>query len=218
MFGSFGRLLTLVTLACAAMPTSAAVDEDRLGAWYMYFFNTKFSQGPWGLQRDAQYRNWDLGGDLEQLLLRGGLTYQPKSANLLLTLGYANVTSGAFGDSSATNGEDRSYQELLLPQTVGPRVNLRHRFRYEQRWVENQDFRTRFRYALFMDAPLNRPEIEAGTLYLAVYNEVFLNGERDIGAGREVEIFDRNRFHAGVRVKMLYWFRHCEMRLQVFLL
>ena len=197
----FGRMLRLaaVLLVFACGPAQAEeVDEDQLGAWYMYFFATTFGDGPWGLQGDAQFRNWDLLGDLEQLLLRGGLTYRPQSANVLFTLGYANVTSGAFGDSSATSGENRIYQEMLLPQKVGSRFYLRHRFRFEQRWVEDQDFRTRVRYALFVDIPLTGTDIRRGAWYLAFYNEIFLNGQRDIGDGREVEIFDRNRLYGAL--------------------
>ena len=41
----------------------AQFDEDQLGAWYMYFFSGKMGEGPWGVQGDAQFRNWDLGGD-----------------------------------------------------------------------------------------------------------------------------------------------------------
>ena len=145
-----------------------------------------------------QYRNWDLGGDLEQLLLRGGLTYRPKSTNALLTLGYANITSGVFGDSSSTSNENRVYQEALLPQKLGSKVYLRHRFRFEQRWVENQDFRTRFRYGLFLDVPLNGDDLNKGAVYFAFYNELFINGQRDIGDGRSVEIFDRNRTYAAL--------------------
>ena len=62
------------------------------------FGSTSVNEGPWGFQGDIQYRNWDLFGDLEQLLLRGGLTYQPKNASIKFTLGYGNITSGAFGE------------------------------------------------------------------------------------------------------------------------
>ena len=116
----------------------------------------------------------------------------------MLTLGYANITTGEFGSSDRTVGENRIYQEALLPHKVGARVYLRHRFRYEQRWVDDQDFRTRFRYALFVDVPLNAAEVGAGTTYLAFYNEVFLNGEQDIGDGRTVDVFDRNRLYGAV--------------------
>jgi len=33
------------------------------------------------------------------------------------------------------------------------------------------------------------------TVYLAFYNEFFINGQRNIGNENSVEIFDRNRFY-----------------------
>lgn len=177
----------------------AQIDESETGAWYMYFWSAKVKEGPWGFQGDLQYRNWNLMGDLEQLLLRGGLTYSPKNASVLLTLGYANITTGAYGSSDdRTVSENRIYQEALIPQKIGSIIYLRHRFRYEQRWVENQDFRTRYRYNLFLDIPLNSKEMDKKTLYLAFYNELFINGQRDIGDGRSVEIFDRNRTYGAL--------------------
>lgn len=207
-------ILLIVALAVfgggGAVAQVAPVDEDQLGAWYMYFWSLRLADDRWGFQGDVQYRNWDYGGDLEQLLVRGGATWTPRGADLTVTLGYANITSGAFGDDDGTTGEDRAYQELLLPQGLGARVRLRHRFRFEQRWVEDQDFRTRFRYALFVDVPLNRADLGRGALYLALYDEVFLNGERDIGGGREVETFDRNRLYGA-----LGWAVTDRLRLQL---
>ncbi|GAA4311273.1 hypothetical protein GCM10023115_33150 [Pontixanthobacter gangjinensis] len=172
------------------------MDEDQLGAWYMYIWNTEFGESKFGLQGDAQYRNWNVLGDLEQLLLRAGFTYSPNSS-IKLTLGYANITSGSFGDSNDTSSENRIYQEALLPHKIANRIYLKHRFRYEQRWVEDQDFRTRYRYNLFLNIPLNQPDLNKNSIYLALYNEIFINGQKDVGNGR-VELFDRNRFYAAL--------------------
>ena len=193
------RTIALLSLMWIASPAMAqGIDEDQLGAWYMYFFNARFDDSQWGFQGDVQYRNWDLGGDLEQLLLRGGVTWRPKSGDALFTLGYGNITTGEFDSNDTASHEERIYQEALLPHKIGSRVYLRHRFRYEQRWVEDQDFRTRFRYALFMDIPLNQEDTSEGAWYLAFYNELFINGEKNIGDGREVETFDRNRTYAAL--------------------
>jgi len=194
LFGS----LVMVGLYFLAGPLCAQVDEDETGAWYMYFFNAPSQKSQWGLQGDVQYRNWDLCCDLEQLLLRGGLTWRPKSGDAMFTLGYANITYGAFGSSSATTKENRTYQEALLPQKISERFYLRHRFRYEQRWVDNQDFRTRYRYAIFIDVPLNKTDLKKGAWYLAFYDEIFLNGQRDIGDGNTVEIFGQNRLYGAL--------------------
>ena|SRR5690606_12122219 len=179
-------------------PIHAQVNEDKPGAWYMYFWTTQLTESSIGFQGDIQYRNWNLGGDLEQLLLRGGITYSPSNANIRLTAGYAHITSGVYGDSNDTSTESRLYQEALLPHKISDRFQFSHRFRYEQRWVENQDFRTRFRYNLSLNIPLNSSVLKNNAVYLAFYNELFINGERGIGNDRWVEIFDRNRFYAGL--------------------
>lgn len=174
---------------------NAQLDEEKTGAWYMYFFNTTFKESSWGVQGDVQYRNWNIAGDLEQLLLRGGITYKPKKADIKLTLGYGNITTGSYGSDTSTSTESRIYQEALFPVQFGNRFYTNHRFRYEQRFVENQDFRTRYRYNLFLNIPLNKAVMDDKTLYLALYNELFINGQRKIGNGNTVEIFDRNRLY-----------------------
>ena len=135
-------------------------NEAQLGAWYMYFYNKSFKNSQFGIQGDLQLRLWSPVSDLEQLLLRSGLTYKPENANILFTLGYANITTGAYGESDAKVMENRIYQEALFPTKVGRVFLFNHRFRYEQRWVETQDLRTRFRYNLFLNAPLNGSALE----------------------------------------------------------
>lgn len=190
-------ILFLLPLGVVAQP-----DETKTGAWYMYFWNTTVKESTLGFQGDIQFRNWNVIGDLEQLLLRGGITYKPKDANVKFTLGYGHITTGQYGDSKITVQESRIYQEALIPNKVGKRVYLKHRFRYEQRFVENQDTRTRFRYNLFMNIPLNQLDMGKGAIYLALYNELFVNGEREIGTGSTVELYDRNRFYAALGFKV----------------
>ncbi|MFC6267138.1 DUF2490 domain-containing protein [Frigoriflavimonas asaccharolytica] len=193
------KITTLLLLfAISIKAYSQNTKQDDVGAWYMYFYSTKFKDSRFGIQGDVQYRNFNLGGDLEQLLLRSGITYNPKDTNVTLTLGIANITSGVLGENNDTSSETRIYQEALLPQKVGERFYFSHRFRYEQRFVENQDFRTRFRYNLFLNVPLNKKALMKDAVYIALYNELFINGEKNIGNNKTVGVFDRNRFYAGL--------------------
>lgn len=194
------RLVYVFTIVAFLVPNISNAQEtnDELGAWYMYFYNSTFKDSPWGIQGDLQYRNWNLGGDLEQLLIRSGVTYQPKNTQIKFTLGYGNITTGVIGSSDATSGEHRVYQEALYPVKFGNRIYTNHRFRYEQRFIENQDLRTRYRYNLFVNVPLNKNTLEKKAIYLALYNEIFINGQRDIGNNNSVEIFDRNRAYAAL--------------------
>lgn len=190
-------LVILTVLFLNVQETKAQVNDKQLGAWYMYFWDTSFKESGFGVQGDVQYRNWNVLGDLEQLLLRAGATYKPENVNIKMVLGYAHITSGQFGESNDTSTESRIYQEFLIPNKVGNRFYFKHRFRYEQRFVENQDFRTRYRYNLFLNVPLNSKEIVKKSVYLALYNELFINGQRNIGDNRTVDIFDRNRLYTG---------------------
>tara|TARA_R100000935_G_C2817972_1_gene158251 strand:+ start:243 stop:935 length:693 start_codon:yes stop_codon:yes gene_type:complete len=194
---SLKKITILLLFMISFSSINAQVDDDKLGAWYMYFWNTEIGESKFGLQGDIQYRNWNTIGDLEQLLLRAGITYSPND-NVMLTLGYAHITSGTFGDANETSSESRVYQEALLPQKISNRIYLKHRFRYEQRWVENQDFRTRYRYNLFLTIPINQPNLDKNAIYLAFYNELFINGQKDIGNGITVETFDRNRLYGAI--------------------
>ena len=168
---------------------SQVIDESQMGAWYMYFFNTSHEKSKIGFQGDVQYRNWNIAGDLEQLLLRGGVTFKPEKANIKFTLGYGNITTGAFGEDNSTINESRIYQEALFPTKIGERFYLNHRLRYEQRYVEEESLRTRYRYNLFVNVALNQKEMKEKTIYLALYDEIFINGTGMPGQS----IFDRNR-------------------------
>lgn len=191
-------LYVLCAFIFLPLTLSAQVDGDQTGAWYMFFWNKPFNNSNFGLQGDYQFRYWDFGSDQEQLLLRTGLTLENNAKTIKGTLGYGYIRTGAFGDSKETTVESRIYQEALIPTKISNRFQLTHRFRFEQRWVENQDFRIRWRYNLFLNIPLNNTKLTKGTWYLAFYNEIFINGQRDIGDGRSVELFDRNRSYAAL--------------------
>lgn len=164
----------------------------------MYFYNFTFEDSNWGIQGDVQYRDWHGLGDRQQLLLRSGVTYSPEKSYALYTFGFANLTSGVPGPLDSPTTENRIYQEARFPVKIHERLHFAHRFRYEQRWVEGQDFRTKYRYALSLNMPLNNTSFEKGTVYLSMYDEVFFNGQQDIGIGQRVDWFDRNWMYFGL--------------------
>lgn len=162
------------------------------GNWLMYF-GTNTINDTWSIHTEAQHRNYGLLPDeLEQLLLRTGLNYKIRDG-LIVTGGYANITNHVY--NSARVGpeveEHRIWQQLIAVNYFG-RTKLEHRFRYEQRWIEDQ-FKTRYRYRGMLFHPLNSERIETGTLYLGIYNELFLQPSETT--------FDRNRFYTGLGYK-----------------
>ena len=176
-----------------------AQDSD-LGNWLIYFGNKKIND-KLNWHHEVQYRNYNAIGDLEQLLLRTGLGYNLTENNNNILLGYGYILSQNYiGDTDEKQdvNEHRIYQQFITRQRFG-RVNIQHRYRFEQRFVES-DFRVRFRYFLAFNVPLNNKEMTDKTWYGSAYNEIFLNTEKD-------KVFDRNRLYGGIGYRLNKTFR-----------
>lgn len=180
----------IVTLTfLLALPAIAIAQESNLGNWLIYIGNKKLNS-KWNIHNEVQYRNYNAIGDLEQLLLRTGVGYNLNEKNNVL-LGYGYILSENYlgdSDDKISVDEHRIFQQYITKQTVGS-VTLSHRYRFEQRFVEN-DFKMRFRYFLSLNVPLKNNESGESPFYLSAYNEIFLNSKSSI--------FDRNRVYGGL--------------------
>lgn len=178
---------TLRTLPLLILLASANAQPTRTGNWLMYFGNQSLGKG-WNLWNEAQYRSYNTLGDLEQLLLRGGMGRNLTEGNNNLLLGYAFILSEPYVAATGakrTTSEHRIFQQFITRQSF-QRVALQHRYRLEQRFLET-GFRSRFRYFLGLNLPLNKSRMEAGALYLSAYGEMFLHLDKPV--------FDRVRVY-----------------------
>ncbi|MBE9489846.1 MAG: DUF2490 domain-containing protein [Bacteroidetes bacterium] len=163
--------------------------ENKVGNWLMYFGTNRVSDN-FSIHTEIQFRNHTIiPNNTEQLLFRAGLNYH-FSEKAFVTTGYAYIPSYLYESeqNSPEVEEHRIWQQFILTNKLG-RVKFEHRYRIEQRWV-NQDYKNRFRYRLMIFVPLNKPIIEKGTLFLGVYDEIFINTEETF--------FDRNRLYAAL--------------------
>ena len=186
----------LLLITCSVLlPILGFTQNSDLGNWIIYFGNKDFSE-KWNWHHEVQYRNYDAIGDLEQLLLRTGIGYNLTENNNNVLLGYGFIASENYigdSDDKVSINEHRIYQQFITKQSIG-KVKLSHRYRFEQRFVEN-DFRMRFRYFLSLNIPiLKNEEDEFDKWYLSSYNEIFLNTESSI--------FDRNRLYGGLGFRL----------------
>ena len=191
---------TFIGLFIGLCSTFGMAQSSNLGNWLLYFGNKKIDNR-WNWHHEVQYRNYDAIGDLEQLLLRTGMGYNLSENNNNLLLGYGFIKSQNYTPESGgkiTVNEHRIYQQFITRQSFG-RVKVQHRYRFEQRWVENQDFKMRFRYFLAFNIPLNKPDMTEKAFYLSSYNEIFINHENTV--------FDRNRLYGGIGYKLNNYFR-----------
>lgn len=180
------RILCFVYLMMPVL--SQAQPPSNLGNWLLFFGNKNLNDKiNW--HHEVQYRNYNAIGDLEQLLLRTGIgTKVANNGNLLLGYGFIRSENYINSEDKIVINEHRIYQQFISKQKVG-QVKLQHRYRFEQRFVE-ENFRLRFRYFLGINIPLGNKEDSASPWYLSIYNEIFLNTVQNV--------FDRNRLYGGL--------------------
>lgn len=183
IFSSVKKTFILFVLGISV---NAFAQNSNVGNWLIYFGNQSISKRV-NWHNEVQYRNYNAIGDLEQLLLRTGIGYNLTEKNNNILAGYGFIKSQPY--HSITNekldiNEHRLFQQYIYKHRLS-RVFLQHRLRAEQRFFDN-DFRTRYRYFLALNMPLNKSTIEKNALYVSVYNEVFINGNTNTQ-------YDRNR-------------------------
>ena len=184
--------INLIKILCVylfLLPVTVAAQQDGTGNWLMYFGTNKVSD-KFSIHTEVQYRNHSITpNNIEQLLLRTGLNYH-FSKKASVTAGYGYITS--YLNESENNGPDirehRIWEQFILTNRVG-RVKFEHRYRIEQRFIEDY-YRDRFRYRLMLFIPLNNNELIKNTWFIGLYDEIFIKTEN--------KFFDRNRLYGAL--------------------
>ena len=181
-----GRQLFVLGIAAwaifAGIAAAQEVEESDVQIWTQYQYQHRISEklrGSW----DTGYRELvsteDELGEWSRFHLRGHLVYE-KSQLLRFEGGLGGFYT--FRQDPGDLFELRAWQGLIVfwPRTTiaGRELDLRHRFRLEQRWFSHRDlgesdFDLRFRYRLATFIPLNRPTIEDNAYYLPLMGEWF---------------------------------------------
>lgn len=181
-------IVVLLLLFCA--PLNLLAQKTDWGNWWMYFGNKRLNN-KWNWHHEVQYRNFNFLGNTDQLLLRTGIGYNLSENNNNLLIGYGFIYSEPYitGTDIKTHfNEHRIFQQFTTRQHFG-RFFLQHRYRFEQRIFTNS-FKLRLRYFLGANIALNHKEMIDKTVYLSLYNEIFINTQQNF--------FDRNRAYAGL--------------------
>ncbi|MDO9275440.1 MAG: DUF2490 domain-containing protein [Lutibacter sp.] len=192
------KYLVLAILLMGLSNVSLA-QKSETGNWFIYIGNQKIND-KWNWHNEIQYRNFNFMGDLEQLVLRTGIGYNLTENNNNVLLGYGFIHSEPYivdTNEKKSINEHRIYQQFLTRQSFH-RVNIAHRYRIEERFMED-DFKLRFRYFLSFNIPINKKEMTKNAVYISAYNELFLNAEKPV--------FDRNRVYGGLGIVLNKNFR-----------
>lgn len=166
------------TILCAGKIAAQTTQPSNYNNWFTYFAQYKLHQN-WAVHLDLQFRADDKVQRINQSLLRAGVQYLIRP-DLNATLGYAYINTFSEG-ASAYFTEHRIWQQLLYNQAFG-KMNMTHRLRLEQRWVEiagsePDEYHSghRLRYFNRTIFPLHRKERPKAAPYFALQNEIFFN-------------------------------------------
>ncbi|QIX63168.1 DUF2490 domain-containing protein [Hymenobacter lutimineralis] len=185
--GLLGAMVGKATLSRAQTP----------GTWGSWFIGTVQLPGTpekkWGGFGEVQVRTNGLFSQYFYHELKGGVSYDlDKNFTVMLAGGrYATYKPKEVGEGPL-NTEARLWLQITLNQYMA-RLRVEHRYRLEQRWFnysgDSTGTRNRLRYRLNTFLPLNKSAIGPGTVFLSVYDEIFLNPKGPV--------FERNRVYAG---------------------
>ena len=171
------KFLFIILLFLAKQANAQESGTDKTGNWLMYFGTNKLSD-KYSLHTEAQLRLYEPFGNFNQLLLRTGVNYHINNS-ALVTLGYGYIPTEAYDKELALSRsiEHRIWQQFILTNSLG-RLFFEHRYRLEQRWIANAAdnwYLNRLRYRILVNIPLNNIEMAENTVFLSLYNEMFLN-------------------------------------------
>ncbi|OUJ74276.1 DUF2490 domain-containing protein [Hymenobacter crusticola] len=178
-----------------ALAQSPANPPQRWGSWLIGTFLLPGSpENKWGGFAEVQARTDAVFAKYFYNELKGGVSYDlDKNFTAMIAGGrYATSDYRALEDGPL-NVEKRLWLQLVLSQYLD-RLKIEHRYRIEQRWFDyrgdSTGRRNRIRYRLNAFLPLNSKTIKDKTVFLSVYDEIFLNPKGPV--------FERNRVYGGV--------------------
>lgn len=165
--------------------------------WLIYFGSTKIKDTRFSIHHEFQYRDHHIVGDHNQTIVRLGMLYRA-SDFFVGKLGYGFIHTESEGIPNNPFLEHRFYQEGTILHKVRETTSIRHRMRFENRFIENRDYMGRFRYCLFADIPLSDTGFKEDSWYIAFYDEIFVQ----FAPTQEIDFFDRNRLYGAIGYKV----------------
>ncbi len=174
------------------------IRPDPYGQWLMYFGDNKINNRI-GIHSELQLRNYALRETVEQTLFRVGLNWYIDPL-VMISGGYGFIYTEPSRSNveGFTTREHRIWEQLILRHRTRA-VFMEHRYRIEQRFLENLNtgnsvFDNRVRYRFQVILPLYSISPSLRHFFLAGYNELFMNLGREFSG----QLFDRNRLYGAV--------------------
>lgn len=175
---------------------SKAQSQETSGAWHTLLIkhkiNSKFTfKNELHVRRTQFYAQW------QQLLIRPAIDYALTN-NAHLAAGYSFINNYSPKDNAI---EHNVWEEIVLSNPVKS-VNIKHRFRFEQRFAQDffsEKFKhsNRFRYRITLKKALYKKDEET-KLSAEVFNELWLH----TGNGIKPQSINQNWFYMGLALPL----------------
>lgn len=167
------------------------------GYWIAYSGDNKINKIV-GIHSELQLRNFFIPDNTASVIARIGVNFYIKPF-IMGTVGYGYIFNNPENDNiyGSRTSENRIWEQMLFRQKTKA-VFMEHRFRLEQRFVQNLSNNTniishRIRYRFQTLFPLYTITPHLRHLFISVNDEIMLNFKSETA-----QIFDRNRFYAGL--------------------
>lgn len=162
--------------------------NNKLGSWNVATLFNRFNN-KWGMYAELQARSQRLTTDFFYHEAKAGLQYYLPH-NYYVMIGFGNYETYTYPHSfqkPVTANEYRSWEQLTIKSTIS-RINIEHRYRIEQRWI-NGVYSNRFRYRINPVVPVNHSSLKPKTVFVSAFDEIFFTNTPPY--------FIRNRIFAG---------------------
>ncbi len=153
--------------------------DREFNSWWTYAGNHKLTD-KWGIHTLYSWRRNDFVKNWQQSLLRVGVNYKLAS-NTTFTLGYDWVETFPYGKQpiAQQTTEQRIFEQFILKNKIG-RIAIKHRYKLEHRFIEQNSMKNRFRYRLVLTVPIGKKKMEDKTFFFTVFDEFFVNFGYDV--------------------------------------
>lgn len=164
--------------------------DEHLSSFNMVSFTYKHDK-KWMAYLELQTRSIEEFSKPDYYEVKGGIGYNiDKNNQPFIGIG----RYGTYKDSKFYQEEFRVWLQYIFSQKLG-KIKIDHRGRAEKRFYYypqkgTTDNTSRFRYRMALTLPINKEKVEANTLFVNAFNEIFL--------GPNAPTFKRNRFFSGI--------------------
>ena len=200
------KYIKIVLLFCVIQLVNAQEQKvSHSSSWNSFVPKVKIDSS-FFVTSEFHFRRTNFLKDWEQFVIRPAIHFKNNKAyDFALGYSYIRNYSFAYFSSPINSNEHNIWQQVQLNHWQG-KINFTHRFRLEERFIDNieqnidgsysiygDNYSNRFRYRITLSRPIIKIK-EEKIVYMKIFNEFFINMEEGI----RPKSFNQNWFYVGV--------------------